>query len=100
MANTFTGLKLQGEIGKFGTKELSDIEGESLTAYKTLTMFLSLWQISVTSCKMQCWIVMVIPCPQTIVPDSITHIQKAREKNTIFSAIFYIDFDTNRLFQI
>ena len=38
MANTFTGLKLQGEIGKFGTKELSDIEGESLTAYKTLTM--------------------------------------------------------------
>ena len=27
MANTFTGLKLQGEIGKFGTKELSDIEG-------------------------------------------------------------------------
>ena len=39
MANTFTGLKLQGEIGKFGTKELSDIEGESLTAYKTLTMF-------------------------------------------------------------
>ena len=36
----------------------------------------------------------------SIVPDSITHIQKAREKNTIFSAIFYIDFDTNRLFQI
>ena len=35
-----------------------------------------------------------------IVPDSITHIQKAREKNTIFSAIFYIDFDTNGLFQI
>ena len=27
MANTFTGLKLQGQIGKFGAKELSDIEG-------------------------------------------------------------------------
>ena len=29
MANTFTGLKLQGQIGKFGAKELSDIEGQS-----------------------------------------------------------------------
>ena len=28
MANTFTGLKLQGQIGKFGAKELSDIEGQ------------------------------------------------------------------------
>ena len=28
MANTFTGLKLQGKIGKFGAKELSDIEGQ------------------------------------------------------------------------
>lgn len=27
MANTFTGLKLQGQIGKFGAKEISDIEG-------------------------------------------------------------------------
>jgi hypothetical protein len=27
MANTFTGLKLQGMIGKFGAKEISDIEG-------------------------------------------------------------------------
>ena len=27
MANTFTGLKLQGEIGKFGRTEISDIEG-------------------------------------------------------------------------
>lgn len=27
MADTFTGLKLQGMIGKFGAKELSDIEG-------------------------------------------------------------------------
>ncbi|XP_067037270.1 cilia- and flagella-associated protein 44-like isoform X2 [Acropora muricata] len=27
MASTFTGLKLQGQIGKFGAKELSDIEG-------------------------------------------------------------------------
>ena len=36
----------------------------------------------------------------SIVPDSITHIQKARQKNTILSAIFYIDFDTNRFFQI
>ncbi|XP_048588414.1 cilia- and flagella-associated protein 44-like isoform X2 [Nematostella vectensis] len=27
MANTFTGLKLQGLIGKFGAKEISDIEG-------------------------------------------------------------------------
>lgn len=27
MANTFTGLKLQGQIGKFGAKELSDVEG-------------------------------------------------------------------------
>lgn len=27
MANTFTGLKLQGNIGKFGKVELSDIEG-------------------------------------------------------------------------
>lgn len=28
MANTFTGLKLQGMIGKFGAKEISDIEGK------------------------------------------------------------------------
>ena len=28
MASTFTGLKLQGQIGKFGAKELSDIEGQ------------------------------------------------------------------------
>ena len=27
MARTFTGLKLQGEIGRFGKTELSDIEG-------------------------------------------------------------------------
>ena len=27
MAKTFTGLKLQGELGKFGRTEISDIEG-------------------------------------------------------------------------
>ena len=27
MASTFTGLKLQGQLGKFGTTELSDIAG-------------------------------------------------------------------------
>lgn len=27
MASTFTGLKLQGHLGKFGKKEISDIEG-------------------------------------------------------------------------
>ena len=27
MAKTFTGLKLQGELGRFGTTELSDISG-------------------------------------------------------------------------
>ena len=27
MAATFTGLKLQGELGRFGTTELSDIAG-------------------------------------------------------------------------
>lgn len=27
MASTFTGLKLQGELGKFGRTELSDISG-------------------------------------------------------------------------
>lgn len=27
MAHTFTGLKLQGEMGKFGTVDLSDISG-------------------------------------------------------------------------
>jgi len=27
MAHTFTGLKLQGELGKFGKTEISDIEG-------------------------------------------------------------------------
>ena len=27
MAKTFTGLKLQGSLGKFGKKEISDIEG-------------------------------------------------------------------------
>lgn len=27
MANTFTGLKLQGQLGKFGKTEISDIEG-------------------------------------------------------------------------
>ena len=30
MANTFTGLKLQGQIGKFGAQELSDIEGQGI----------------------------------------------------------------------
>ena len=29
MATTFTGLKLQGQLGKFGRTELSDIAGES-----------------------------------------------------------------------
>ena len=28
MAATFTGLKLQGELGRFGTTELSDIAGK------------------------------------------------------------------------
>ena len=27
MASTFTGLKLQGELGKFGRTELTDISG-------------------------------------------------------------------------
>ena len=27
MANTFTGLKLQGDLGKFGVTEISDISG-------------------------------------------------------------------------
>ena len=27
MAHTFTGLKLQGQLGKFGKTEISDIEG-------------------------------------------------------------------------
>ena len=27
MADTFTGLKLQGELGRFGRTEISDIEG-------------------------------------------------------------------------
>ena len=27
MASTFTGLKLQGQLGKFGKTEISDIEG-------------------------------------------------------------------------
>ena len=30
MASTFTGLKLQGELGKFGRTELSDISGTIL----------------------------------------------------------------------
>jgi hypothetical protein len=29
MASTFTGLKLQGELGRFGTTELTDIEGKA-----------------------------------------------------------------------
>ena len=33
MAHTFTGLKLQGLIGKFGAKELSDIEGLSTVCH-------------------------------------------------------------------
>lgn len=28
MATTFTGLKLQGQLGKFGRTELSDIAGD------------------------------------------------------------------------
>ena len=32
MATTFTGLKLQGYLGKFGRTELSDIAGEPLAA--------------------------------------------------------------------
>ena len=27
MSHTFTGLKLQGQLGKFGKKEISDIDG-------------------------------------------------------------------------
>lgn len=38
MANTFTGLKLQGQIGKFGAKELSDIEGQRWCADKYIKL--------------------------------------------------------------
>ena len=38
MANTFTGLKLQGRVGKFQKKEISDIEGYAeLPGGKVLT---------------------------------------------------------------
>lgn len=63
MANTFTGLKLQGQIGKFGAKELSDIEGQRWCAdkyIKLLTNFqkkkMAVW--SCLSWKMQ----MVLAC--------------------------------------
>lgn len=36
MANTFTGLKLQGELGRFGTTELTDIEGNFLLKKLTI----------------------------------------------------------------
>ena len=34
MANTFTGLKLQGDLGRFGTTELSDISGKKAKRLK------------------------------------------------------------------
>ena len=34
MATTFTGLKLQGQLGKFGRTELSDIAGECSCHFK------------------------------------------------------------------
>ena len=36
MASTFTGLKLQGELGRFGTTELTDIEGMAQVRTKSL----------------------------------------------------------------
>ena len=44
MASTFTGLKLQGELGKFGRTELSDISGTILIVSHDLYHVVSLFQ--------------------------------------------------------
>ncbi|KAH0795247.1 cilia- and flagella-associated protein [Histomonas meleagridis] len=56
MAHTFTGLKLQGEIGKFGNIEISDISGYSMFPDgKVLSGSengnLLLWQDSIVKCE-------------------------------------------------
>lgn len=45
MASTFTGLKLQGELGKFGRTELSDISGTALVLSHDLHHVILLFSI-------------------------------------------------------
>lgn len=45
MASTFTGLKLQGELGKFGRTELTDISGIVLSVLHNLDHVILLFSI-------------------------------------------------------
>ncbi len=40
MASTFTGLKLQGELGRFGTTEISDIAGKYSSSSSSSSFYL------------------------------------------------------------
>ena len=51
MSSTFTGLKLQGYLGKFGQTELSDISGETtISTSLTLSLYASFAGFFVLSC--------------------------------------------------
>lgn len=60
MAETFTGLKLQGDIGKFGKAEISDVAGcVELADGKVVSGSewgnLILWEGGKIKCKCLCW---------------------------------------------
>ena len=58
MASTFTGLKLQGEIGKFGKLDLSDIEAfvelpDGKVVSGSETGHLLLWEGNFVKCRLE-----------------------------------------------
>lgn len=70
MASTFTGLKLQGEIGKFGRSDLSDIVGfvhlpDGKVLSGTETGILLLWEGHFVKCEI--WKTGRTPCHQGMV---------------------------------
>lgn len=65
MADTFTGLKLQGEIGKFGKSELSDIVGYvQLPDGKVLSGsesgILLLWEGNIVKCEVSSLLLLIL----------------------------------------
>ena len=53
MARTFTGLKLQGSIGKFGNEELSDVSGYTHLPDGKVGLVGNTLKIATMDCKFQ-----------------------------------------------